>query len=72
MQDRRQSSSKITRRSLVAAAAGTAALAANPASAQRCPAKPPARERGPMVWMNLDQHELEATPMASWGARRWR
>jgi arylformamidase len=50
----------ITRRTLVAgAAAGTVALAGEPALAQRCPAVPPARERGPRVWMDMDQHELD-------------
>lgn len=51
---------QITRRALVAgAAAGATALAADPALAQRCPAKPPARTRGPNVWLDLDQHELD-------------
>ena len=50
---------KITRRTLVAgAAAGTVALAANPASAQRCP---PAVERvkGPPVFRDLDQIDID-------------
>ncbi len=51
---------QITRRSLVGgAAAGAVALASTPAAAQRCPAVPPPRERGPLVWMKLDQHELD-------------
>jgi arylformamidase len=55
-----QNARKITRRALVAGAtAGAAAFAADPALAQRCPAKAPVRERGPLVWMNLDQHELD-------------
>ena len=50
----------ITRRVLVAGAAGAAAaLASEPASAQRCPAVPPSREKGPLVWLDLDQHELD-------------
>jgi arylformamidase len=50
----------LTRRALVAgAAAGTFALASEPASAQRCPAVPPARTRGPLVWLDMDQHELD-------------
>ena len=35
------------------------ALASAPASAQRCPATPPPRTKGPLVWMNMDQHELD-------------
>jgi arylformamidase len=55
-----RSKANISRRALVAgAAAGTVALASAPASAQRCPATPPARAKGPLVWMNLDQHELD-------------
>src|SRR5262245_21193165 len=51
---------RMTRRALVGgAAAGTFALAAAPASAQRCSLEPPARTRGPLVWMNMDQHELD-------------
>src|SRR6266700_4339312 len=50
----------LTRRALVAgAAAGTLALGAEPASAQRCPAVPPARTKGPLVWLEMDQHELD-------------
>src|SRR5437870_8468914 len=51
---------KITRRTLMAGAtAGTVALATDPASAQRCPAVPPARTKGPLVWLDMDQHELD-------------
>ena len=50
----------ITRRTLVAgAAAGTVALAADPASAQRCPATPPARTKGPAIWLDYDQHDMD-------------
>ena len=50
----------ISRRAVVAGtAAGAAALASAPASAQRCPATPPPRTKGPLVWMNMDQHELD-------------
>ena len=56
MQDGR----KITRRALAAGAAlGAAALATDPALAQRCPVTPPPRTKGPLVWMNMDQHELD-------------
>jgi arylformamidase len=54
------SSAKLSRRALIAsAAAGTVALAAEPASAQRCPAVPPPRTKGPLVWLDMDQHELD-------------
>lgn len=46
----------ITRRVLCATAAGMA-LAPQPAAAQRCPAPP--RARGPAVWLDLDQAELD-------------
>jgi arylformamidase len=50
----------MTRRSLIAAAAaGTVAAAAEPALAQRCPATPAARTKGPLVWLDLDQQDLD-------------
>jgi hypothetical protein len=50
----------LTRRALVTgAAAGTLALAAEPASAQRCPAEPPPRAKGPPVWLGMDQQALD-------------
>ncbi len=50
----------LTRRALVAgAAAGSLALAGAPASAQRCPLEPPPRTKGPLVWLDLDQHALD-------------
>ena len=50
----------LTRRALVAgAAAGTLALGAEPASAQRCPAVPPARTKGPLVWLEMDQQDID-------------
>ena len=50
----------LTRRSLIAAAAaGTVAAAAEPALAQRCPATPPVRVKGPVVWLDLDQQDLD-------------
>src|SRR5258705_4839325 len=49
---------KITRRSLVTgAAAGTLALATDPASAQRC--STPTRTKGPLVWLDMDQQGLD-------------
>ena len=48
----------LTRRTLLATAAGSAlVLATHPASAQRCPAPP--RAKGPPVWMDMDQQELD-------------
>jgi arylformamidase len=49
----------ITRRSIVAGTAlGCLAMAADPAAAQRCPAAGP-REKGPRVWLDMDQEELD-------------
>src|SRR4051812_38590411 len=60
MQAKTPFDSTFTRRTLLAgAAAGTLAGGSDPASAQRCPAKPPAREKGPLVWLDMDQHELD-------------
>jgi arylformamidase len=54
-----QGRTTLSRRSVVAAvAAGTVALASAPASAQRCPPAAP-RTKGPLVWMNLDQLDLD-------------
>ena len=54
------SRSKMTRRSLVTgAAAGTLAVTTNGASAQRCPAEPPPRVKGPLVWLDMDQKDLD-------------
>jgi arylformamidase len=51
---------KITRRSLVTSAAvGTLTLTTDRASAQRCPATPVARAKGPPVWLDLDQQDLD-------------
>ena len=52
-------SKKMTRRALVAGAAvGAVALAADKADAQRCPATPPARTKGPAIWLDYDQHDM--------------
>jgi len=52
--------SKLTRRRLLAGgAAGAVALASDPAAAQRCPATPPDRPKGPLVWLDLDQQDLD-------------
>jgi arylformamidase len=51
-------SSAITRRSLLGTAA---ALAATPALAEECRVGPPLHEKGPRVWMDMDQIELDAS-----------
>lgn len=57
--NKKQDRTILTRRTIIAgAAAGTVALASVPASAQRCPPAP-ARSKGPLVWMNLDQQDLD-------------
>ena len=48
---------RISRRTVL----GTAAtMAATPALAEVCPIGPPAHEKGPKVWMDMDQVELDA------------
>jgi arylformamidase len=47
----------MTRRAVLGSAA---ALAASPALAEDCRVGPPAHEKGPLVWMNMDQVELDA------------
>jgi arylformamidase len=50
----------LTRRGLVAsAAAGGLAMSAGTAAAQRCPETPPPRIKGPPVWLDLDQQDLD-------------
>src|SRR5579863_2752697 len=53
----------LSRRTMFATAASAAigafALNADPASAQRCPAVPPPRVKGPPVWLDMDQQELD-------------
>ena len=47
----------MTRRAVLGSAA---ALAVSPALAEDCRVGPPAHEKGPLVWMNMDQVELDA------------
>ena len=47
---------KLTRRTVVAGAAGAVALVSDPARAQRLPA--PSRAKGPLVWLDMDQQAL--------------
>jgi arylformamidase len=56
--DDHSSDDRVTRRTLLAgAAAGALAATSDTASAQRCPA--PAHAKGPIVWLDLDQRELD-------------
>src|SRR2546430_15750181 len=48
---------QITRRT---ALAGAAAMVAVPAFAEECSIGPPAHAKGPLVWMDMDQVELDA------------
>jgi arylformamidase len=52
---------RLTRRGLFAsaAAAGGLVMAAGPAPAQRCPETPAPRVKGPPVWLELDQQDLD-------------
>ena len=50
-------SDKLTRRTVVAAAAGAVALVSDPALAQRLPEPP--RAKGPLVWLDMDQQALD-------------
>jgi arylformamidase len=43
-----------------AALGGAAAMVAAPAFAEECRIGPPAHEKGPLVWMDMDQVELDA------------
>jgi arylformamidase len=60
MTDHRLTNSDLTRRALVAGAvAGTLAAGNEPAAAQRCMGPPPPHVKGPAVWLDLDQQELD-------------
>jgi arylformamidase len=66
---------RITRRAVLGTAA---ALAASPALAEECRIGPPAHERGPLVWMDMDQVELDAAydqafyaPLRLQNVNRW-
>lgn len=48
---------QISRRVILSSAA---TLAASPAIAEQCPIGPPSHEKGPLVWMDYDQVELDA------------
>ena len=68
-------SKRISRRGVLGTAA---AFAATPAFADVCPIGPPGHEKGPRVWMDMDQIELDAAydqsfyaPLAGQIARRY-
>ena len=55
-----QGSNSVSRRTIVTSALAAAAIMnVDEAAAQRCPADPPKRERGPAVWLGMDQKELD-------------
>jgi arylformamidase len=59
-QDHRPPEDRISRRAVFAgAAAGALALTSDPAAAQRCAGPPPPHQKGPLVWLDLDQQELD-------------
>ena len=51
---------RITRRAVLAGAGATAAMAATPALAQQCQIGPPKHAKGPLVFLDYDQLELDA------------
>ena len=55
--NRKQTSRAISRRAMLGTAA---AMAATPALAEGCPIGPPPHAKGPKVWMDMDQVELDA------------
>jgi arylformamidase len=50
----------LSRRTLLAAGGAAAALAPAPALAEACRVGPPSHDKGPLVWMDMDQVELDA------------
>jgi arylformamidase len=50
----------VTRRTILGATSAAVALAAAPALGEECRIGPPAHEKGPRVWMDMDQIELDA------------
>jgi arylformamidase len=57
---RRRTTTPVSRRTLLGATGAAAAIAATPALAESCRFGPPAHEKGPLVWMDMDQTELDA------------
>lgn len=53
-------SAAFSRRTLVTGAvAGAFTFGTNPASAQRCPPTPSSRVKGPLIWMEMDQQDID-------------
>jgi len=50
----------LTRRMILSATGATAAIASMPVLAEECRFGPPPHEKGPAVWMDMDQIELDA------------
>jgi arylformamidase len=57
---RRRTTTSVSRRALLGATGAAAAIAATPALAESCRFGPPAHDKGPLVWMDMDQTELDA------------
>jgi arylformamidase len=57
---RRRTATRITRRTILSAAGAAAAMASTPAFAESCHFGPPPHEKGPLVWMDMDQIDLDA------------
>jgi arylformamidase len=50
----------VTRRAILGATGATAVAAAAPALAEECRIGPPLHQKGPLVWMDMDQVDLDA------------
>jgi arylformamidase len=57
---RRPVAARATRRAVLGAAGAATAAAALPALAEECRIGPPPHQKGPLVWMDMDQVELDA------------
>src|SRR5580704_3992584 len=57
---KRQVATPVTRRTILGATGAAAAMAAMPALAEECRIGAPPHEKGPRVWMDMDQVELDA------------
>ena len=58
--ERRRATTSVSRRALLGATGAAAAIVATPALAEPCRFGPPPHEKGPLVWMDMDQIELDA------------
>jgi arylformamidase len=57
---RQQIAPPMTRRAILGATGAAAALATTPVLGKECRIGPPAHDKGPRVWMDMDQVELDA------------